>query len=167
MENVEEWNATPGLHFCKNCVFIDEAEFNLHTQKNHGRSQKGTPAKVTILTAKGVKVTILGAISAVRIIDISLRKPKAVSTLKKRKVNGRAAEAFNGRIGTRIEYYLAYLSNVMDVLDKHNTQGYYLLMDNVPICTPAKVRDSSKVNVMNAYTFHHSPFLNTVEESDL
>jgi acetoin utilization deacetylase AcuC-like enzyme len=52
----------------------------------------------------------------------------------------------------------------MDVLDKHNTQGYHLLMENVQICTPAKVRDSSKVDIINAYTFHHSPFLNAVEE---
>jgi hypothetical protein len=30
-EEVEEWKATPGLDFCKNCVFIDEARVNLHT----------------------------------------------------------------------------------------------------------------------------------------
>jgi transposase len=30
-EKIEEWNAIPCLDFCKNCVFIDEARFNLHT----------------------------------------------------------------------------------------------------------------------------------------
>ena len=49
---IEEKNATPGLDFCENCVFMDEARFNLHTQINHGRSRKGTPAKGTISAAK-------------------------------------------------------------------------------------------------------------------
>jgi transposase len=164
-EKVEEWNATPGLDFCKNCVFIDEAGFNLHTQRNHGRSRKGTPAKGTIPTAKGVTITILGAISDAGIIDISLRKPKAVSTSKKRKVNGRAVDTVNGRIGTRTEHYLAYLSNVMDVLDKNSMQGYYLVMDNAPIHTPAKVRDLIESRRYKClYLPPYSPFLNPVEE---
>jgi hypothetical protein len=31
-------------------------------------------------------------------------------------------------------------SNVMDVLDKNKMQGYYLVMENTSIHTPAKVR---------------------------
>ena len=54
-EKVEEWKATRSLDFCKNCVFIDEAGFNLHTQRNHGCSRRGTPAKGTIPTAKGLQ----------------------------------------------------------------------------------------------------------------
>jgi hypothetical protein len=50
-------------------------------------------------------------------------------------------DAVNGRIGTSTEHFLACLSNVMDVLDKNKMQGYYLVMDNAPIHTPAKVRD--------------------------
>jgi hypothetical protein len=47
-----------------------------------------------------------------------LRKPQAVSTSKKRKVDGKAVDAVNGRIGTRTGHFLAYILNVMDVLDK-------------------------------------------------
>lgn len=50
----------------KNCVFIDEAGFNLHTQRNHGRSLKDTPTKSTVPTGKGVTFTILGTISQSR-----------------------------------------------------------------------------------------------------
>ena len=58
-EKVEEWKATRSLDFCKNCVFIDEAGFNLHTQRNHGCSRRGTPAKGTIPTAKGLQSVYL------------------------------------------------------------------------------------------------------------
>jgi hypothetical protein len=57
------------------------------------------------------------------VIDISLRKPQAVSTSKKSKVDGKAVDAVNGRIGTRTEHSLAYLSNVMDDLDKYKIKA--------------------------------------------
>ena len=115
-EKIEEWEAIPELDYAKNCVFIDEAGFNLHTQRNYGRSRKGTPAKGIVPTAKGITVTILGAISQAGVIDISLSKPQAVSMSKKRKTNGAKAMSVSGRVGTRTEHFLAYISNVMDVL---------------------------------------------------
>jgi hypothetical protein len=51
-EKIEEWNATPGLDFCENCVFMDEARFNLHTQINHGRSRKAHQQKAPFLLQK-------------------------------------------------------------------------------------------------------------------
>ena len=119
--------------------------------------------KAPSLLQKGVTITILGAISDARVIDISLRKPQAVSTSKKRKVDGKAVDAVNGRIGTRTEHFLAYLSNVMDVLDKSKMQGYYLVMDNAPIHTPAKVRNPVEGRHYR-YLPPYSPFLNPIEE---
>lgn len=140
-EKVEQWEATPGLDYSKNCVFIDEAGFNLHTQRNYGRSRKGTPAKGIVPTVKGITITILGAISQAGVIDISLKKPQAVSASKKRKTNDTTAMRVSGRVGTRTEHFLAYLSNVMDVLDTNDMKGHYLVMDNAPIHTPLKVRE--------------------------
>jgi len=97
-ERIEEWEATPELDYGKNCVFIDEAGFNLHTQRNYGRSRKGTPAKGIVPTAKGITITILGAISQAGVIDISLRKPQAVSISKKRKANDTRAMVVSGRV---------------------------------------------------------------------
>jgi hypothetical protein len=90
-------------------VFIDEANFNLHTQRNYGRSRKGIPAKVTITTAKDITIAIFGAISQAVVIDISLRKPQAVSVSKKRQVNDATATVINGRVETRTEHFLAYV----------------------------------------------------------
>jgi hypothetical protein len=45
------------LDFAKNCMFIVEAGFNLHTQRSYGRSRKGTPAKGVVPTAKDITST--------------------------------------------------------------------------------------------------------------
>ena len=140
-ERIEEWEAIPELDFAKNCVFIDDAGFNLHTQRNYGRSRKGTPAKGIVPTAKGITITILGAISQAGVIDISLKKPQAVSMSKKRKANDIKAMMIRGQVGTRTEHFLTYISNVIDVLDRNDMKGHYLVMDNAPIHTPLKVRE--------------------------
>jgi hypothetical protein len=84
-EKIEQWEIIPSLDFTKNCVFIDEAGFNLHIQRGYDWSLKGTPAKSIVPTGRGVTVTILGAISEARVIDISLKKAQAVAMSKKRK----------------------------------------------------------------------------------
>ena len=164
-EKIEEWEAIPELDYAKNCVFIDEAGFNLHTQRNYGGSRKGTPAKGIVPTAKGITVTILGAISQAGVIDISLSKPQAVSMSKKRKTNGAKAMSVSGRVGTRTEHFLAYISNVMDVLDRNDMKGNYLVMDNAPIHTPVKVRELvGSRGYKCLYLPPYSPFLNPIEE---
>jgi hypothetical protein len=64
------------MDFSKDCAFIDKAGFNSHTQRNHGRSLKGTPAKSTVPTGKGVTFTILGAMNQAGIINIGVKKPE-------------------------------------------------------------------------------------------
>ena len=136
-EKVEEWEAMQDLDFARNCVFINESGFNLHIQRNFGRSLKGTPARGTVPTGRGVTVSILGAISEAGVIDISLKKPQAATAVKKRKGNGKVVRVGNGRVRTRTEHYLAYLSKVMNVLHRNNLKGHYLVMDNAPIHTPS------------------------------
>jgi transposase len=164
-ERIEEWEANPELDYRKNCVFIDEAGFNLHTQRSYGRSRKGTPAKGIVPTAKGITITILGAISQAGVIDISLKKPQATSISKKRRANDTTAMVVNGRVGTRTEHFLTYISNVMDVLDRNNMKGHYLVMDNAPIHTPVKIRELIESRGYRClYLPPYSPFLNPIEE---
>lgn len=135
---IEQFQSMEDLDFAKNCVFVDEAGFNLHTQRNFGRSLKRKSAKAVIPTGKGVTFTISGAISQAGIIDISVKKPEAVSA-KKRKADGKEVKV-NGKVGTRTEHYLSYLSNVMDVMDKNGMKGHYIVMDNAPIHKPRVIR---------------------------
>lgn len=44
---------------------------------------KGKPAKTIVSTDRGISVIVLGAISSVGAIDISLRKPTSESATKK------------------------------------------------------------------------------------
>ncbi|ORE08860.1 hypothetical protein BCV72DRAFT_322519, partial [Rhizopus microsporus var. microsporus] len=98
---IEQYKSVADMDFSKDCVFIDEAGFNLHTQRNHGRSLKGTPTKSTVPTEKRITFTILSAISQAGIINIGEVK-------------------INGKARTRTEQFLAYLTNVMNTLDKNN-----------------------------------------------
>ncbi|KAG1468826.1 hypothetical protein G6F56_003614 [Rhizopus delemar] len=85
---VEQYKSDTAMDFSKNRVFIDEVGFNLHTQRNHGRSLKGAPAKSTVPTGKGVTFTILGAISQADIINIGLKKQElASSKIKERQMD--------------------------------------------------------------------------------
>ncbi|EIE82101.1 hypothetical protein RO3G_06806 [Rhizopus delemar RA 99-880] len=70
------------LDFAKNYVLIDEADFNLHTQRNHGHSLKDKPAKSILPTGKGITSSILGAISQADIINIAVKKSESASSNK-------------------------------------------------------------------------------------
>ena len=117
------------LDFVLKCVFIDESGFNFHIQRNFGRSLKGTPARATVPTRRGVTVSILGAISEAGVIDISLKKPQTATVVKKRKGTGKVVSVIKGQIGTRTERYLVYSSNVMNVLDRINMKDHSLSCD--------------------------------------
>jgi hypothetical protein len=45
-----------------------------------------------------------------------------ISIYKKRNANDTRAMVVNGRVGTRTEHFLAYIFNVMDVLDRNKTK---------------------------------------------
>jgi hypothetical protein len=87
-------------------------------------------------TAKGIPITILGDISQAEMIDITLSKPQAVQYQRQMtQGDGRKWSSWN-----KAEHFLAYISNVINVLDRKNMKGNYLVMDNAPIRTTFKVR---------------------------
>ncbi|CEP13804.1 hypothetical protein [Parasitella parasitica] len=53
---VESWIATTDMDFEKNCVFLDEADFNLNITRNRGWSKKDKPAKTIVLSARGISI---------------------------------------------------------------------------------------------------------------
>ncbi|KAG2201534.1 hypothetical protein INT47_007411 [Mucor saturninus] len=161
---VETWLGDEGMDFQKNCVSIDEAGFNVNITRNRGWSKRGTPAKAIVPSARSTSITILGAISVDGVIDISLRKPTSSVATKKRKVDGREVK-INGRVGTRSEHFLTYLSSMMDCLDRNGLHGYYLVMDNAPIHKPAAIRELIENRGYKCvYLPPYSPFLNPIEE---
>ena len=111
-----------------------------------------------------MSVTILGAICELRVINVSLRKPQAVQSSKKRK-RSNGTTVLNGRIGTRIEHFIEFLNNVMDILDENDMKGRYLVMDNAPIHTNKSIEQLiDHRGYKCAYLAPYSPFLNPIEE---
>lgn len=165
-ERVQEFLDDKEMDFERNCVFLDEAGFNLHIARNRGWSAKGQPAKTIVPTNRFTSITILGAISSVGVIDISLRKPVSISAGSKRR---KAPDGKEVKItkGTNTDHYLAYLSNVMDVLDLNNLKGFYLVMDNAPIHGPRGKKVIDYIvgrGYKCVYLPPYSPFLNPIEE---
>lgn len=127
-ERVLEWKADKNMDWENRCVFIDEAGFNMHIRRNFGRSKRGTPAKTLLPSNRGITVIIIGAICEKGVIDLTLRKPKAVQkkaahSKKRKRKDGKAEDVeVNTRVGTRSEHFLEFLSNVMDTLDQKSPQ---------------------------------------------
>lgn len=116
-EAVLGWLTDKDMDFENNCVFLDEAGFNLYISRTRGWSRKGKPCKVLVPKSKGKNITILGAISSAGIIDISLRVPEVLgSASKKRSADGKTVKV-TAKVGTRTEHFMNYLENVLSVLD--------------------------------------------------
>ena len=91
-------------------------------------SKKGSPAIVPIPTTKANATSILGAISATGLINVSLRVPKRI---KKRKL-GRETGGYS--TGTVTGHYLNFVKATLDEMDKYpEMKRHYLVMDNAPI----------------------------------
>lgn len=163
-DSVEEWIADANMDFEKNCVFIDEAGFNINITCNQDWSKKGTPAKAIVPTARSTSITILDAISADGVIDISLRKPTSTLGTKKRKIDNKKV-VINGRVGTRSTHFMSYLNSIMDCLDRNGLHGYYLVMNNAPIHKPILIRELIESRGYKCiYLPPYSLFLNPIEE---
>lgn len=160
-----EWQELQDFDYESNCVFIDEAGFNLHIKRTRARSKKGTAAKVEVSTQRGVSITIIGAMCERGIINLVLRKPSVVANKKKRKLGFSATVDVNGRVGTRTSHYLDFLSRTMDTLDAEGMKGRYLVMDNAPIHKAQEVKDLITLRGYKyMYLPTYSPFLNPIEE---
>jgi hypothetical protein len=86
-------------------------------------TKKVLPAKVVPPSNRGIITTIIGAICEKGVIDLNLRRPKAVqkksaSNKKRKRDDGGAAEVpkVNARIGTQSEHFMQFISNFMDTL---------------------------------------------------
>jgi hypothetical protein len=75
----------------RNCVFIDEASFHINSKRHWAWSRKGTKAVAKTPITKAPSHTIIGAISTLGVIQVSLRKPLPLPpkkrASKKRKLN--------------------------------------------------------------------------------
>ncbi|KAI8369023.1 hypothetical protein BD560DRAFT_330454, partial [Blakeslea trispora] len=94
---VLEWLGDSSMHWGKSYIFIDEADFNMHIRRHFGRSKKGMPVKAVVPSSRGVTVIIILTICEKGVVQLTLRKPKAVGkknngTKKRKRDSGKADE---------------------------------------------------------------------------
>lgn len=132
---VEEW-LQKGLHFMQNCVFL-EAGFDINMRHSRGWSRRDTPAIIESPSARCVSHTIIGAISAFGVVNVSIREP---GNVKKRKVVGAKKGKTPGDTsatipkGTTAGHYVQFISDTFDIMDEFpNMKGFHIVMNNAPI----------------------------------
>ncbi|KAG2192435.1 hypothetical protein INT46_000767 [Mucor plumbeus] len=154
------------MNYLQNCVFVDEAAFDINMRLQNGRSLSGTPVIVETETTRAITHTILGAISAKDVIGVEIREPfkpkllKVAGAKKRKKV-----PAQNLLKGTCTGHYMRFISKIMDEMDKYSEMdNFYIVMDNSPIHTH---KDIDKMIVRRGYRPlylpKYSPELNPIE----
>ncbi|CEG73278.1 hypothetical protein RMATCC62417_08689 [Rhizopus microsporus] len=165
-EWINRWAATD-MGYMSNCVFIDESGFNINMRSPSAWSTVGTPAIVKTKSTRAIYHTILGAISALEVVDIELRvaeKPKQrkVEGGRKRKQTSDTKRAK----GTTIGHYLNFIRKTLDEMDKNPLmKGFFIVMDNVPIHTHKDIDELiTSRGYRSIYLPPYSPELNPIEQ---
>ncbi|KAG0744957.1 hypothetical protein G6F16_005239 [Rhizopus arrhizus] len=143
---VTNWLQTD-MDYLSNCVFVDEAEFHVNMKRSYAWSKKGSRAIVKVPKTRALTTTIFGVISPFGIVNVSVRRLKAIAPSKKRKTTGscRTVDETTSKRGAVTGHYFNFLSSTMDVLDKHEMfKDNYIIMDNAPIHQHEDIRKHIK-----------------------
>ena len=133
-------------------------------QRTFGRLIRGTPAKAKVSNNRSVNLTILGAIAAEGVVNLSLQRPQLVTGSKKKRKLENGEERTIAKVGTRTQHFIDFIEIVMNILDKNNMTGKTLVMDNVRIHHSKAVKEfieSKGLKVL--YLPPYLPFLNLIE----
>ena len=156
------------MDYLSNCVFVDEAAFHINMKRSYAWSKKGSRAIVKVPKTRAMTTTILGAISPFGVVNVSVRRPKAMAPSKKRKTAGssRTVDKTTSKRGTVTGHYFNFLSSTMDVLDRHEMfKDNYIVMDNAPIHQHEDIRKHIENRGYRCiYLPPYSPELNPIEQ---
>ncbi|KAG2209691.1 hypothetical protein INT47_001837 [Mucor saturninus] len=123
---VDHWIGD-GMDYLNNCIFVDESGFDINMRRSRGWSQRGTEAIITTPSVRGVSHTVIGAISAIGVVNLSMRES---GNVKRRKVAGATKrkapeDKLSVPKGTTGGYYLQFLSDTMDIMHEFpEMKGY-------------------------------------------
>ncbi|KAG1473660.1 hypothetical protein G6F56_000829 [Rhizopus delemar] len=128
-------------------------------------SKEGDRAVVKVPKTRAKTTTIIGAISPFGVVNISVRRPRALAPLKKRKASGRSTSKVSSNSDTVTGHYFNFISSVLDVMDRHEEFKHYLIMDNAPIHKHQDI-----INLIESRDYKcvcmppYSPELNPIEQ---
>jgi transposase len=164
---IEKWMRN-GMDYLKNCVFVDESGFDINMRRSRGWSPCGSKTITETPSTKATSHSVLGAISAVGVVNMKLRES---GNLKRRKVVGTSKrkapeDQLSVPKGTTGEHYLQFISDTMDIMDEFpEMKGHFIIMDNAPIHVPEMI-DSiiMQRGYTGVYPPPYSPELNPIEQ---
>ncbi|KAG1470299.1 hypothetical protein G6F56_002763 [Rhizopus delemar] len=153
-------------------------EFLVNLFDNNPSSTLEMAKEALFHSRRGANVTIVGCISPFGTINFSKVEPLKRSdmeklveefkehTTKKRKANVlEKSKSKPLKKGTIAYHIVKFVETVMDVLDKHNKKGMFIVMDNCRIHHSAFVVDAiNKQGYKPLFVPPYSPFLNPIEE---
>lgn len=165
---VDRWVRNNNMDYLNNCIFVDESGFDINMRRSRGWSKRGTQAIITTPSARGVSHTVIGAISAIGVVNLSMRE---AGNVKKRKVVGATKrktpeDRLSVPKGTTGGHYLQFLNDTMDIMDEFSEmKGYFIVMDNAPIHIPEIIDPVIIKRGYNpVYLPPYSPELNPIEQ---
>jgi hypothetical protein len=164
---VKEWTERD-INFLNNCVFDDESGFGINMRCSRGWSAKDSAAIVETPSTKANLQTVIGAISAFGIVNLTMRES---GNIKRRKVVGATnRKALEDRIsvlkGTTSGHYVQFINNTMNIVDEFpEMRGFHIIMDNAPIHVPSIINPVIiRREYIPVYFPPYSPELNPIEQ---
>ncbi|GAA5806894.1 hypothetical protein MFLAVUS_000242 [Mucor flavus] len=147
---------------------MNEVALRTKEEGNKKSGKIGTPAIVETKSTKATSHTILGAISAMGVVDIELRvaeKPKqrridGVGRKRKHTPNVKKSK------GTATGHYLNFIQKTLNEMDKTPLMnGFYIVIDNAPTHTHSDIDELIALRgYRSIYLSPYSPELNPIEQ---
>ncbi|KAI5970613.1 hypothetical protein CANMA_000354 [Candida margitis] len=156
------------IDFEKNCIFIDEAGFNISMRREYGWSKVGEKAVLKVPVTRGLNVSFLRAISSKGCVDLKVRLPAETAPNKKRKLGSyTTVSEKKTRIGTTANHFCAFVKSVLREIEASQAleEIKYSILDNAAI---HKRRDLELLVASSGMELvflpAYSPALNAIEE---
>ncbi|KAG0742553.1 hypothetical protein G6F57_006409 [Rhizopus arrhizus] len=163
---LKEW-LEKGMIYLQNRVFLDESGFDINMTRERAWSTRGEPAVVEALSGRAASHTVLGAISSVGVVNVSMKEPGNVKRRKavgatKRKALGDKLSMPNGITGAHYMHFIIDTMNIMDTFP--DMQEFHIVMDNAPIHVPSIINPLiEKRGYFPVYLPPYSPELDPIE----
>ncbi|KAG0738275.1 hypothetical protein G6F57_001967 [Rhizopus arrhizus] len=135
---LKEWTEK-GINFLNNCIFVDESGFDINMRRSRGWSAKGSAAIVETPSTKANSQTVLGAISAFGVVNLTMRESgnikegRLLAPQKEKHLRIGFPLLRELPLGTIIQL----INDTMDIMDEFpEMRGFHIIMDNAPIHVP-------------------------------
>ncbi|KAG1152163.1 hypothetical protein G6F37_001387 [Rhizopus arrhizus] len=143
---VKEWTEKV-INFLKNCIFVDESDFDISTRRSRGWSAKGSAAIVETPSTRADLQIVIGATSAFGAVNLTMRE----ISVPERITSG---------------HYVQLISDTMDIINEFpEMREFHIVIDNAPTHVPSMM-DTIIIKRGNipVYLLPYSPELNPIEQ---